>query len=552
MKYEDMLEKKKFWDENCKMSDIDREIITNYTLYLIEMVQKMNPQNKVIVITDYDADGVCSGYIASKMLDAMKVNYEIVVNSRFDEGYSLPSINVEKGDQIIILDNGTNAYEYTKEITKNTGRKPFVIDHHISEDGNSFKYSNILNFQLKMDANVPDYCTSGLMTHIYEVFHDYCVINKDCKEAVESLNDCLIMGGIGTVADMVTTTNLCDDNRKIISTAQTIMNKATSWGDTDSNKYAISDELGMFLFNANKGNFGKESKGMVTTRDIQFNIAPAINACGRLDENAPLEFLNSLKGKDNGEGIAKAFELNETRKEWKEFVLNSDEYKEIYNSDSPINILISENIPQGICGLIAGNLSENGKPSIVVTRTSFGYVGSGRNSEGYPSLYGTCKKTMDNICDSFGGHENACGLVIQNPKDLYKLYDVYKDVEIDKANIEVTEPLDNPEVLTPARLYKLEPFGVDNLPPYVDKTITVDARVSLGRPEWAKVITKDKLDYVTFSQGDKIKKGDTINVKGELGINRFRGQTTVQVNIENVSNELEKDLLETNEDISKE
>lgn len=540
--YKQRLDKTKYFDDNCRLGKVYYNLILIATKMLENEIRESKDRgSKVYVITDYDADGITSGYIMGKILQNEGVDFEVIVNNRFETGYALPEINaLQRGDFVICLDVGTNQIDKIKDYTQQTKRVPFIIDHHLSNNEMEYDFlneeCNLLNFNARTEENAPSYCTAGLMRKVFDV---YAKKNELTEPSI--INSVKIMSAIGTVADMVSVNNLKDDNRFIIREGQKAMELADNQGE-----HKVENAVGYLLEQA------KESYGRpITTRNIQFDIAPVINACGRLSADAPQMLLNALL-ENSQYGIDNAIKLNQERKNIKEKILSSDEYLKVYNSKEPINVLISDNIPQGMCGIIASTLSENGKPSIVLSLVGDEYIGSGRNASGYPSLYDTIKDTMATLSSSFGGHDNACGchMTRENVETLKNiLINTY-----DKIVPEYQEPvfLQIPTDLSIDDVMRLEPFGVDCPVPIVEHELEIATKKQLGNNEnWAKFSTTNKdYDYITFSEGKNINVGDKVVARGELGLNTFAGKTSIQINIAN-ADQLEKVKVEENTEIEK-
>ena len=102
----------------------------------VNRVEKaLKNKEKVIVYSDYDADGICASAIVWETLFALGVNIMPYVPHRIKEGYglSIPAIeeHATKGINLIItVDHGVTAVKQI-ETAKKLGIDVIVTDHHV-------------------------------------------------------------------------------------------------------------------------------------------------------------------------------------------------------------------------------------------------------------------------------------------------------------------------------------------------------------------------------------------------------------------------------------
>jgi len=164
----------------------------------------------------------------------------------------------------------------------------------------------------------------------------------------------------------------------------------------------------------------------VTSTDIAFQVAPRINACGRMGTYAPsahpvVEILTSQWAGDAGRSIAnnltklnderkqKQAELTKTIVEW----IRCARFQDVITSTKIITV--HGNTPQfqpGIIGLAAADLVQiYGKPAIVMCKDGDRYVASCRSVPGF-NITDHIRDYLDDpdtIGGRFGGHEQAAG-----------------------------------------------------------------------------------------------------------------------------------------------
>lgn len=508
---------------------------------------------KVVIIGDYDCDGICSTYVLKKMFpDAV-----VCLGDRYKYGYGIPTdLPVGENDLVICTDVGTNDVDTLKMINKTLKAVPVIIDHHEFEVESMKNYRFLLNFHKEDDKETrPDYCATGLAFKLYEV--DYRATHKDDEK---ELNTVRAVAAIGTIADMVKVNNPYDDNRRIILEGFEAMRNA------DFDKDNFDETLGYVLSKCGV----TENPYSVTTDTIQMKVAPLFNTPSRMKSGGALEVFESLTSSfftergqivpETVQGIDSLFELNKERIELKKEALQSEEYKAILADDKPIKIYVNDTLPIGLNGLIASNLTElTGKPSIVFCKTPDGnYAGSGRNAEGYPPILDAVKDAdIDTI--KLGGHDDAFGLTVAAEKInevSEKLWEYFQTVDHENVEIPVLDYAPQKGRSAPIsfdQMMRLEPFGVDFPKIRVDFNAklsdfgvkTADIKRENNPPEYRK-FGVGGITFTTFSVGERLKDLEDsdapVHINGELNINTYKDRKSYQVIFDGFEDDLEKEM----------
>ena len=97
------------------------------------LAQNIGQDCKARILTDYDADGICSAMIMKRTLECMRpdMNIEVVCNDRRGS-YGVPKdVKGEFGTHDIILDMGSNELAYIQtELDIGRDNHSLIIDHH--------------------------------------------------------------------------------------------------------------------------------------------------------------------------------------------------------------------------------------------------------------------------------------------------------------------------------------------------------------------------------------------------------------------------------------
>jgi len=119
------------------------------------VVEAINNQEKIVLIGDYDVDGVISTTIMKMFFNEIGVELKTIIPNRFCDGYGLsPKIieQIRDYDLIITVDNGISALEASIQ-AKKLNIDLIITDHHIVPNRLPIAYS-IIN-QKQIDCNFP-------------------------------------------------------------------------------------------------------------------------------------------------------------------------------------------------------------------------------------------------------------------------------------------------------------------------------------------------------------------------------------------------------------
>jgi len=353
-------------------------------------------KGNVGLMGDYDCDGVVSSVMIQQLCLRFGLNCKVFLPSRLEHGYGLTVDALEAfrervGDNVpellFIVDCGSNN-ENEMKILRDMGiKKIIIIDHHIIDESKKSKSADaLINWRL---SETQEMCSCG------EIFQFIRGIRWLTKK-VDPI-EFLAYAALGTIADV---SPLIGDNRIIVKHGL--------------GKHSINSLISLG-FNSLLTTSGIYSSS-VTQKDIQFQIAPKINAAGRL--MYPDLAYKLLVEPDLGtsEKLAESLiDCNNKRKQLQKKIEkqavkmvedNLDEYKHgIVVCNSKWHV--------GVAGIVASKLVERFyKPVLVIGENNGVYKGSGRS---YGNI--NLKQIMDDCKDSFskyGGHEQAAGLTLKN------------------------------------------------------------------------------------------------------------------------------------------
>ena len=366
------------------------------------MKNSINNNEKILIVGDYDVDGVISTYILYRAISKCGGNVSFHIPDRIKEGYGINESIIRKASEdkvniIITCDNGIAAIEQVK-LAKELGIKVIITDHHdvpFIEENEERKYvvpdaDFVINpKQENCNYKFDKICGAGVAYKFIEWLYKEFNIDK------EELYDLLQYVAIATVCDVV---DLISENRIIVKEGLKRINNTSNIG-----LRALFKETGL------------EDKE-ITVYSLGFVIGPSINASGRLEQAEwALKMLlsdNEIEAKELAE---KLNDLNKERQELtKEGLEEAIEIIEKNNmAKDKVLVVYLEDVHESIAGIIAGRVREKyNLPTIILTKAHDGAKGSGRSIEEY-NMFEELLKCKD-LLGKFGGHPMAAGMSIPN------------------------------------------------------------------------------------------------------------------------------------------
>ena len=517
------------------------------------MKNKIITGEKIMIVGDYDVDGVISIFILFTALKRCGADVIYEIPDRIEDGYGINKSIIDKAkdkniDTIITCDNGIAAID-TIKYGKELGMTVIVTDHHDipfieKKDGIrefiSSEADAIINpKQIECKYKFKSLCGAGVAFKFIQVLYEEMGIDKE--EAYKLIE----YVAIATVCDVV---DLIDENRIFVKNGLKQIKDSTNIGLNELRKVT-----------------GIEDKE-ISSYHLGFIIGPCINASGRLDNASKGVNLLLADNKTEANNLAvELHELNIQRKEMTQEGIESAIKFIESNKMGKDKVLVVYNpeTHESIAGIVAGRIREAyNVPTIVLTRAKEGIKGSGRSIEGY-NMYEELNKCKE-LLGRFGGHPMAAGLsldeknIAQLRKRLNEQTTLTDEDIVPKIFLDMQLPLENINFNLIKDISTLEPFGKANPKPmFGEKGATIIKGSILGKNRNVlklRIMMRNGLfvdgiyfgDIEEFERIIKDKYGDedleklyTGNCKLNLdmafypSVNEFNGKVSIQVVIEN-------------------
>ena len=413
----------------------------------VEGLKKAIKENhKIVIIGDYDTDGVTSTAIAMLGLRRLGCNVDFYINNRFVEGYGFKSETLEAvlnkypdTKTIITVDNGIVSFEAV-ELANEKGIQSLITDHHEPKADGSLPNAYAVVDHKRKDCNYPFKHLSGAGV----IFKLLLLLYWELEEDIDFIYEMLDLLAVSTVADVV---SLTDENRVFVREGLRLLR---------SNSRLFFEIL------------NKEMEISIIDEDtIGFKYSPAINSIGRLD-GCPSEIVEAMIS-DDEEFITntcrKMVGKNKSRQEYTKE--QTQKAEEILLSEKYTDALVvyDESFMEGIVGLIAGKLNERYyKPAIALASHNGILKGSARST---PLI--DIKDALDyceGVLEGYGGHPQAAGLSLkeENLEKFKKLLNEYVQMKMKDKDGEKYVHIDSK--LEPTELNAETLDGINLLKPY--------------------------------------------------------------------------------------
>jgi len=455
----------------------------------------MSRGEHVMVLGDYDVDGVCGTALFYRVMTDLGVRVSYHVPDRFKEGYGVSKEAIDRaidlGVKLVIsVDSGITAFEEA-EYVRSKGIDFIITDHHEPQANMLPDAMAVLDPKLP-DSSYPfrDLAGVGVMFKLLQALF------IDTEMDPTDLYDELDLVALGTAADVVP---LIDENRVLARFGiERMMNTA------NTGLAALIEISGAM-------------KGRSNSNNIIYSLAPRLNAPGRLSSaSKTVELLiceNWLRALEIADDIEKE---NAVRREMNDRVYTEAEamIRQLgHDAWEKGIVLASGEWHQGVIGIAASRIVEKYYlPTVLISLEGELGKGSARSIKEF-DICGAMSE-CENILDTYGGHKYAAGLSIRADKieDFKTLFGeiIKRDLPdgIPAPSITIDSEIDfsclNTHLV--AFLNKLAPFGENNpVPLFLTRNVRTvhDSRV-VGKNHLKFRLTdgSSTFDAIGFNMGD--------------------------------------------------
>jgi single-stranded-DNA-specific exonuclease len=420
------------------------------------LLRAIHEHEKILLYGDYDVDGTSSVVLLTKAIELAGGAADYHVPHRLKDGYGMRAEVVEaaaeRGVKLIVsVDTGIRAAQVVRRANQ-MGIDVIVTDHHLPE-------IELPPAVAVLNPNRPDcsyveknLCGAGVAFKLAQALVAAQGWPADkVRRICESL---LKLAAIATVADVVPLTG---ENRIIVKHGLDGLRSVRNPG-----LRALLDVAGFAHGTA------------PSSRQVGFQIAPRINAAGRMDtaQSVIEMFLTS----DPARARELAQQLHDQNADRQQVEAETREICESMEVDASAAALVyyAENWHRGVLGIVASRLVERlNRPVFVLSRNHEDGLaqGSGRSIPAFHLL--EALESMADLFVKFGGHKHAAGVTLDpaNVDKFRERFNAYGQAHLQpedfQPRMEIDGVLELKEIDEGAvnELFTLAPFGHGNPPP---------------------------------------------------------------------------------------
>ncbi|MDX8395576.1 MAG: single-stranded-DNA-specific exonuclease RecJ [Mariprofundaceae bacterium] len=487
-------------------------------------------KERIHIFGDFDCDGVSGTAILTEALKAAGAEVSSSIPHRADDGHG---IGVEPVREAVAagvhlglsVDTGTTCFDACDE-AKKLGFDLIVTDHHLPEKSPEERLPDafaLLN-PARADCGFADRKLCGTGVGFFLLMAVWKRLKAKGVTPEFDLRSLLDRVAVATIADVM---DLVGVNRILVHHGLQQLNAKPSIGMAALMKIA-------------------RVRNKVDAITIGFQIAPRINAAGRMRHGEEAMALLSTHDLDEAESLANM--LDETNKQRRKVEADVFKQAEALLGETEVLAVYHQDWHAGVVGLAAGRLArKHGKPAAVGFVTPEGDVRvslRGRPGFHIGNLLNDCSACLE----GFGGHAGAGGGTITSGRwdQFVAAFGLAVSKQAEHAGDQLTQAVDGVLGLAAMhiglaeRLQRFEPLGNGNPAcAWLLKDVhiadrkdlkggVVRLRISDGRHELAAIV------FGASALKTSLERGEVVSLLGQLQKDDWRGGNSVQFVVEDV------------------
>ena len=454
----------------------DATVLGDWKAAIERIAEAAQGGEAVAIYGDYDVDGITGTAILTEALRDAGIDARPFIPHREREGYGLQDAAVARlaseGARVLITaDCGITALKEIAAAQEQHGLDVIVLDHH--EPAESLPQgASIVTPKLAPKGHpLAELSTGGLAYRFAHGLSDHLGIEKE-------QSDWLDLAAMSTVADVVP---LRGENRWIVHQGLRALDG--------------TERPGLRALLKSQRRYGP-----VDTETIGFQLAPKINAAGRLDDaSLALSMLTERNSERARELAAQLDRLNDERRRLTTEAMDMAQRQITGQLDAsgqaPLVLFVGgEEIHHGIVGIVAGRLADQwSRPAFVWSVVEGEARASGRSAAGFDLV-----RILDSSRELLirgGGHAMAAGFSA-DPRQLGALMSQFNEAAQNQLNageagawaalegrmeIDAQVPLEAVNRQTVSWIERLAPFGEGNpAPTFLSTDVGVRQAKTIG------------------------------------------------------------------------
>ncbi|MEC9381803.1 MAG: single-stranded-DNA-specific exonuclease RecJ [Thermodesulfobacteriota bacterium] len=492
------------------------------------IIQAIESSEKIAIYGDFDCDGITSTAILYDFLKRVEGNAVFYNPQRIEEGYGINFKSIEKLSSegvtlIISTDCGISENEVVEK-SKTLNIDFIITDHHTAPEILPEAVSIVNPKQSDCEYPFKEICAAGVVFNLIMALRSE-LRKREYFEFIKepNLKRYLDLVAIATIADSMPITNI---NRIFVSNGL--------------NEIPKTDKKGLLALIRNN------DKKKYSTRDVSFQVAPKINAAGRVGKatNA-VKLLVEENPEEINSLVAIIDQDNSRRQKIQEQVLTEaiSMSKDIIKQDKDRNSLVlsSEDWHPGVIGIVASKISENfSRPCAIISLKNGIGKGSLRTRSNI-NLYQVLKECESTLVQ-YGGHSGAAGITIDNNEieNFSKIFESsvqnyehkeeerFPDIDLDFDEINSKTLID---------LQRMEPFGRENEnPTFVTHNLKIKSKKILKEKHLEIFLEKEETvrRAIWFNFSKQLNVGETVDIIYRIQKDNYSNYSNISLIVEDL------------------
>lgn len=354
----------------------------------VERIKRaVSGREQICIYGDYDADGLTATALLVRFFRDLGLAPRYYIPHRLEEGYGLNSQAIREiaasGVTLLIsVDCGINSLAEVA-LANALGMDMIITDHHTPDASQRPAAEALINPKLPGHAYpFTELAGVGVAVKLVQALAGLAAVARYVE-----------LVAIGTVADVV---SLTDENRVLVQQGLLALQRPSMPG------------IAALLAQS-----GAEA-GQVKAGSISYQLAPRLNAAGRLNQaDRALQLLLTTDPAE-AEGLALLLDrYNQERQAIEQQILQEAEamLEQVPTEERFCIVLASPGWHHGVVGIVASRLVErHHRPVIMLALEGEEARGSGRSIPGYNLV--AALQTAERLLLAYGGHQAAAGLTL--------------------------------------------------------------------------------------------------------------------------------------------
>ncbi len=376
----------------------DPLLLPNMAAAVKRLLSARQRREALVIFGDYDVDGVTATALLLETLRALGWNVNYYLPHRMDEGYGLSRegagncLQKHPASLLLAVDCGSTARDTIAWLGEK-GTEVIVLDHHQVSAPPPAAVA-LVNPRLAGGDGGAEFCSAGLAFKLAHALVGELRRSGEAAAVKYDLRGHLDLAALGTIGDLVPLTG---ENRLLARAGL--------------ERLSTKPRPGLAALKA-----VAQCPSLVGSYEVGFQLAPRLNAAGRLEDAEEALCLLLAGGLAEAEPLARSLDARNRQRQQIERDMAEEVIKAVEaRFDEEKDFVIVEGHGSwhiGVVGIVAARVVKRFyRPAIILGGDGAVWRGSGRSIEGFDLA--AALRHCDGLLLAHGGHGMAAGVTVQ-------------------------------------------------------------------------------------------------------------------------------------------